>query len=64
MKQIVGGFFASCSIKCKDGLFHAVDCGKNACETTLQNTVNCTSGVTIVSTTDPCKNVVATATAT
>ncbi|MBL0145359.1 MAG: hypothetical protein IPP48_06000 [Chitinophagaceae bacterium] len=58
MKQILGGnAVASCSIKCIDKQFHSVDCGTNACETTAQNTVNCTNGNDIVSTSDPCKDV-------
>jgi hypothetical protein len=55
MKKIWGGNVASCSIKCEDQQFHSVDCGANACETTSNNTINCTSGTTIVSNTDPCK---------
>lgn len=59
MKEILGGQnFASCSIKCtKDDKFHSVDCGSNSCDTTPDNKVNCTSGMNIVSTTDPCANI-------
>lgn len=57
MKSIYGGYLASCSIKCSDNQFHSVDCGTNACETTVTNKINCTSGIEIVSTTDPCEHV-------
>jgi|GEM_PF-2088765 len=61
MKKVMGGYntVSTCSIKCSDQVFHNVDCGNNACETTTTNKVNCTDGLKIVSTTDPCKDVVA-----
>lgn len=59
MKSIIGGVVvATCGIKCSDNQFHMVDCGKDDCETTKENAVNCTSGTKINKTTDPCKETI------
>jgi hypothetical protein len=56
-KNIIGGDYpiSECSVRCSDGLMHSVNCGTYACETTTNGTVNCTSGTTVMSNTDPCK---------